>query len=42
MDETNATEFRNRSGFTPQVKPVDIEDLPRSEKKTTRIFDNRY
>lgn len=42
MEETIATEFRNRIGFTPQVKPVDIEDLPRSEKKTTRIFDNRY
>lgn len=42
MEETIATEFKNRIGFTPQVKPVDIEDLPRSEKKTTRIFDNRY
>ena len=42
MEETIATEFRNRIGFTPQAKPVDIEDLPRSEKKTTRIFDNRY
>ena len=36
MEETIATEFRNRIGFTPQVKPVDIEDLPRSEKMCIR------
>ena len=34
--------FKSRIGFTPEVKPVDIKDLPRSEKKTNRIFDNRY
>ena len=34
--------FKSKIGMTPEVKPVDIEDLPRSIKKSTRIFDNRY
>lgn len=34
--------FKNKIGLTPFVKPVDIGDLPRSEKKSTRVFDNRY
>ncbi len=34
--------FKNKIGITPFVKPVDIGDLPRSEKKSTRVFDNRY
>ena len=36
------TEFKSKIGITINVKPVGIGDLPRSEKKTTRIFDNRY
>lgn len=35
-------EFKSRIGMTPIVKPVDLGDLPRSEKKSTRVFDNRY
>ncbi|MBK5211223.1 MAG: phenylacetate--CoA ligase [Coriobacteriia bacterium] len=34
--------FKLKIGITITVKPVDIKDLPRSEKKSTRIFDNRY
>jgi phenylacetate-CoA ligase len=36
------TAFKDRIGMTPEVKPVDLGDLPRSEKKSTRVFDNRY
>ncbi len=35
-------QFKLRIGLTPLVKLVDIGELPRSEKKSTRIFDNRY
>ena len=35
-------QFKHRIGMTPIVKPVAIGDLPRSEKKSTRVFDNRY
>lgn len=34
--------FKSKIGLTPIVKPVEIGELPRSEKKSTRIFDNRY
>jgi phenylacetate-CoA ligase len=34
--------FKMRIGVTIVPKPVDIGELPRSEKKSTRIFDNRY
>ncbi len=34
--------FKLKIGITIKVKPVEIGDLPRSEKKSTRIFDNRY
>lgn len=34
--------FKSRIGISIHVKPVELEDLPRSEKKTTRVFDNRY
>ena len=35
-------EFKEKIGIITNVKPVAIGDLPRSEKKSTRIFDNRY
>ncbi|MBF4468254.1 MAG: phenylacetate--CoA ligase [Methanobrevibacter arboriphilus] len=35
-------QFKNDIGIKIQVKPVNIGDLPRNEKKSTRIFDNRY
>ncbi len=34
--------FKLKIGITVVVKPVDIGELPRSEKKSTRVFDNRY
>lgn len=34
--------FKVKIGITVVVKPVDIGELPRSEKKSTRVFDNRY
>lgn len=34
--------FKSRIGLTPYVKIVEIGELPRSEKKSTRVFDNRY
>ena len=34
--------FKTKIGITVNVMPVSIGDLPRSEKKSTRIFDNRY
>lgn len=35
-------EFKAKIGITTNVKPVAIGELPRSEKKSTRVFDNRY
>lgn len=34
--------FKYKIGILVNVKPVEIGDLPRSEKKSTRVFDNRY
>lgn len=34
--------FKTKIGIAIAAKVVDIGDLPRSEKKSTRIFDNRY
>lgn len=34
--------FKGKIGITINAKPVSIGDLPRSEKKSTRIYDNRY
>lgn len=34
--------FKSKIGLTPYVKIVEIGELPRSEKKSTRVFDNRY
>lgn len=33
---------KGKLGMTPNAKAVAIGELPRSEKKTQRIFDNRY
>ncbi len=35
-------EFKERIGITPKAKAVGMGELPRSEKKSTRVFDNRY
>ena len=37
-----AEEVKRRIGFTPLVKVVELGVLPRSEKKTRRVFDERY
>ncbi|MFI3227739.1 MAG: phenylacetate--CoA ligase [Clostridia bacterium] len=34
--------FKQKIGIQAVIKPVELGDLPRSEKKTTRIYDNRY
>jgi phenylacetate-CoA ligase len=34
--------FKEKIGLTPNAKAVGMGELPRSEKKSTRIFDNRY
>lgn len=33
---------KSKIGFTPIVKPVELGVLPRSEKKTKRVIDERY
>ena len=35
-------QFKSKVGLKIVPKSVTIGELPRSEKKTTRIFDNRY
>jgi len=35
-------EFKERIGLLPKAKAVAMGELPRSEKKSTRVFDNRY
>lgn len=35
-------EFKAKIGILVTVKTVEIGELPRSEKKSTRVFDNRY
>ncbi|MBR3316550.1 MAG: phenylacetate--CoA ligase [Atopobiaceae bacterium] len=37
-----ARRVKHRIGFTPLVKIVELGVLPRSEKKTKRVFDERY
>ena len=37
-----AERVKSRIGFTPLVKVVEIGVLPRSEKKTKRVIDERY
>ena len=37
-----ARRVKERIGFTPLVKIVELGLLPRSEKKTKRVFDERY
>ncbi len=42
VEHALATLFKTRIGVTIVPKVVNIGDLPRSEKKSTRIYDNRY
>ena len=42
MADRIAAAVKSRIGFTPLVKVVEIGLLPRSEKKTKRVIDERY
>jgi phenylacetate-CoA ligase len=42
LEKTVEHEFKERIGLVPKAKAVGMGDLPRSEKKSTRVFDNRY
>ncbi|MGI6045385.1 MAG: phenylacetate--CoA ligase family protein [Eggerthellaceae bacterium] len=42
VEEHLASIFKGKIGLTPIAKGVPIGDLPRSIKKTQRIYDNRY
>ena len=42
IERTLEAIFKAKIGMTPVAKGVPVGDLPRSEKKTRRIFDNRY
>ncbi len=42
LSKTIAERVKSRIGFTPLVKVVEVGVLPRSEKKTKRVIDERY
>jgi phenylacetate-CoA ligase len=42
MEKIIGETFKAKIGIQVVVKPVSIGELPRSEKKSTRVFDNRY
>lgn len=42
IEQNLAVVFKAKIGMTPVPKAVPVGDLPRSEKKTKRIFDDRY
>ena len=42
MGQRVREKIKSRIGFTPLVKVVEIGVLPRSEKKTKRVIDERY
>ena len=42
MSRRVAERVKSRIGFTPLVKVVELGILPRSEKKSKRVFDERY
>lgn len=42
LSEKIAAEVKASIGFTPLVKVVELGVLPRSEKKSKRVFDERY
>lgn len=42
LAERTAAGFKAKIGITVVVKPVALGELPRTEKKSRRIFDNRY
>ena len=42
LEQEIKSQFKMKIGMTPNVKLVDVGDLPRSEKKSTRVYDKRY
>ena len=42
LEKTVEREFKAKIGLIPNAKAVGMGELPRSEKKSTRVFDNRY
>ena len=42
IEQNLAAVFKAKIGMTPLPKAFHVGDLPRSEKKTKRIFDDRY
>jgi phenylacetate-CoA ligase len=42
LEKTVEREFKQSIGLSPKAKAVGMGELPRSEKKSTRVFDNRY
>ncbi|MBO5574679.1 MAG: phenylacetate--CoA ligase [Ruminococcus sp.] len=42
MEAAIRTAFKSKIGIMVNVKPVGMGELPRSEKKSKRVFDNRY
>jgi phenylacetate-CoA ligase len=42
LEKTVEREFKGNIGITANAKAVRMGELPRSEKKSTRVFDNRY
>lgn len=42
LERTVEEAFKESIGILPVAKAVSLGELPRSEKKSTRIFDNRY
>lgn len=42
LEKTVEREFKGNIGITANAKAVGMGELPRSEKKSTRVFDNRY
>jgi phenylacetate-CoA ligase len=42
LEKTVETEFKKDIGLKPIPKAVSLGELERSEKKTKRVFDNRY
>ena len=42
LEKTVRREFKEKIGILANAKAVSLGELPRSEKKSTRVFDNRY
>ena len=42
LEKTVEVAFKGKIGIVPTAKAVGMGELPRSEKKSTRVFDNRY